>query len=57
MKDNGIGISKADILTKLFQEFRQLDAGLLSQHAGSGLGKRSQLSKSVNANTLSLPRV
>lgn len=35
--DTGIGI-KADDLAKLFQPFRQLDAGLTRQHEGTGLG-------------------
>jgi signal transduction histidine kinase len=37
VKDNGIGISSTDMQT-LFQEFRQLNAGLVSQQSGSGLG-------------------
>jgi signal transduction histidine kinase len=37
VKDNGIGISSADTQT-LFQEFRQLNAGLVNKQSGSGLG-------------------
>jgi signal transduction histidine kinase len=37
VKDNGIGISGADMQT-LFQEFRQLSAGLVNKQSGSGLG-------------------
>lgn len=36
--DNGVGISEEDIAGSLFQEFRQLKAGLLSKQSGSGLG-------------------
>jgi signal transduction histidine kinase len=37
VKDNGVGISSADMQT-LFQEFRQLNAGLVNKQSGSGLG-------------------